>query len=128
MHIIRSCLLVAALMHTGVFAESESVCVAPMSWKPLPYSAPGLYCDSEKVSLKIDAQAVPAPINKSVKIAALDPTAPHRVVVLCNGKPQQSFTFRFSEFKTSELCLFLDEAFKTAQLWEAKRCPWCKCK
>ena len=99
-----------------------------MTWNPAPFSAPGLYCDSEKVSLKIDTQTVPSPIRESVKIARLDLTTRHRVVVFCDGKPQQSFSFRFSEFKTSELCLFLNDLYKTAQLWEAKRCPWCKCK
>jgi hypothetical protein len=120
--------LVAILMHTGVCAESESVCVAPMSWKPTPYSAPGLYCDSEKVSLRIDTRVVPPPIDKSAKITALDPTARHRVVVLCDGEPQQSSAFRFSDFKTGQLCLFLNELYKTAQLRDAKECPWCKCK
>jgi len=119
---------VVTMMHTGVGAESKSVCVAPVSWKPLPYSAPGLYCASEKVSLKIDAQVVPAPIEKDLRIADLEPTTRHRVVVLCDGKPQQSFTFRFSDFKASQLCLFLDEAYKTVQLRDAKECPWCKCK
>ena len=128
MRMLTFAALAAALMQPFIRAESESICIAPMSWKPLPLSAPGLYCNSEKVSLKIDAHVVPAPINRSVKISALDPTARHRVVVLCGGKPQQSFTFRFSQFKTNELCLFLDEAYKTAQLWEAKGCPWCKCK
>jgi len=94
----------------------------------MPQSAPGLYCDSSKVSLKIDAQLVPAPIKQSVKIAGLDPAARHRVIVLCGGKPQQSFTFRFSEFKSHDLCLFLNDLYKTAQLWERKQCPWCKCK
>lgn len=104
--------VVVTLIQTGVCAESKSVCVAPALWKPLPYSAPGLYCASEKVSLKIDAQIVPAPIEKDLKIADLDPTTRHRVVVLCDGKPQQSFTFRFSDFKASLLCLFIDEAYK----------------
>jgi hypothetical protein len=78
--------------------------------------------------MKINTQqALPWPINKSVKIEILDPIARHRVVVLCNGKPQQSFTFRFSEFKTGQLCLFLNDLYKTVQLSEAKECPWCKC-
>jgi len=63
-----------------------------------------------------------------VKIDALDAAAAHRVVISCNGKPQQSFRFRFSDFKTRELCLFINDFCKTAQLWESKGTPWCKCK
>ena len=44
-------------------------------------------------------------------------------MVLCNGKPQQSFRFRFSEFKTKELCLFINDLYQTAQLWEARKSP-----
>jgi hypothetical protein len=128
--ILRFAFVTAALLHPVFSAESGSgsVCIAPMSWELTPVSAPGLYCASEKVSLKIDTQVIPGPIKKCVKIAELDATTRHRVVVFCDGKPQQSFTFRFSEFKTSELCLFLNDLYKTAQLWEAKRSPWCKCK
>jgi hypothetical protein len=50
------------------------------------------------------------------------------VVVLCNHKPLQSFAFLFSEFKTKELCLFLNDLYRTVQLWESKSAPWCKCK
>lgn len=108
--------------------KDGSVCVAPVLAKPVPASAPRLFCSSEKLSFKIDAKTMAWPIKKSVKIEGLDPTVRHRVVVLCDGKPQQSFGFRVSDFKSTELCLFLNDLYKTAQLWEVKRCPWCKCK
>ena len=41
----------------------------------------------------------------------LDVSATHRVVVFCNGKPQQSFKFRFAEFKSAKLCLFLNDLY-----------------
>jgi len=79
--------------------------------------------------VKIDAlQTIAWPTKKSVKIEALDVTAPHRVVVFCSGKPQQSFKFRFSDFNSRELCLFINDLYKTVQLWESKGTPWCKCK
>jgi hypothetical protein len=107
---------------------SRSVCIAPLLEVPDGRSAPGLFCESAKLSLKIDAQPAAAwPIKKSVKVDNLDPVTRHRIVVLCAGKRQQSFTFRFSDFKTGQVCLFLNDLYKTAQLWEAKRCPWCKC-
>jgi hypothetical protein len=123
----------------GQGAETGSVCIAPVFENPDRMSAPGLFCESGKLSLKIDTQqAIPFPliseqhgtyrIEKSVKLDALDTGTRHRVVVYCSGKPQQSFTFRFSDFKTSQLCLFLNDLYKTAQLWGAKESPWCKCK
>lgn len=119
--------------------ESASVCVAPVFEKANEMSSPGLFCKSEKLSFKIDTQSSTSfplisehhgrdRIGNSVKIEGLDPAIRHRVVVYCHGKPQQSFTFRFSEFNTRRLCLFINDLYKTAQLWEAKRCPWCTCK
>lgn len=108
--------------------ELGSLCIAPLLERSDCCGAPDLSCDSEKLSLKIDTKTMPWPIKGSVKIDALDATVQHRVMVLCDGKPQQSFRFRFSEFRSTELCLFLNDLYKTAQLWEVKRCPWWKCK
>ena len=121
-------------------SESGSLCIAPVFEKPDPRSGgPGLFCESEKLSLRIDTQQpVLWPMiserggtyrrGKILKIDGLDAASRHRVAVFCDGKPQQSFTFRFSEFKTNQLCLFINDLYKTVQLWEEKRCPWCKCK
>lgn len=128
MQITRFGFLILTMLYSAVCGEPGAVCIAPISWKPLGYSAPGLYCDAGKIALKIDSQSVPAPIKTSVKVSPLDVSSRHRVVVLCDGKPQQSFTFRFTEFKSNELCLFVNDLYKTAQLQDAKRCPWCKCK
>jgi len=79
--------------------------------------------------VRIDArQTIPWALRTSVKIEALDTGSRHRVVVFCHGKAQQSFTFRFSDYATGPLCLFLNELYKTVQLAPAKQCPWCKCK
>lgn len=129
---ISSIILLALSLLSPAFPTESGlgfVCIAPVPEKPTPRSAPGLFCDSTKLSVKIDAQQPIAwPIKESVKIDALDVTATHRVVVFCNGKPQQSFKFRFSEFKTKELCLFINDLYKTAQLWESKGTPWCRCR
>jgi hypothetical protein len=122
-------LLVHPYQTVSAESQSGSVCIAPVLKKSIQASAPGLFCESEILSLKIDTrQAMPWPILNCIRIGALDTTARHRVVVFCGDKPQQSFTFRFSKFKTGELCLFLNDLYKTAQMWDAKRCPWCKCK
>ncbi|MGB6880179.1 MAG: hypothetical protein WBD94_11460, partial [Candidatus Acidiferrales bacterium] len=85
------------------------------------------------MSLQIDndkPESWPVGSQASVEIDRLDLTAAHRVVVSCRGKPQQSFKFRFSEFKGTHLCLFINDMYKTAQLWDPKQnpAPWCKCK
>ncbi len=125
-------LLIASLVSPALSAESErgSVCVAPIpKGPPRTAATPDLFCGSGKLSLRIDTlQAVPWPNKKSLKIEDLDLNFPHRVVISCDGKPQQSFKFRFSEFKTRELCLFINDLYQTAQLWEPKQAPWCKCK
>src|ERR1700681_2483225 len=114
---VRSAIIAAALlsgMLSGQTREpaSRSVCIAPVLKVPDGRSAPGLFCESAKLSLKIDTQqTMPWPKENGVKAENLDPVVRHRVVVFCNGKPQQSFTFRFSDFKTSQLCLFLNDLY-----------------
>ena len=111
-------------------SESGSVCVAPIS-KDWPETAgtPELSCSPSKLSVKIDSQKTVAwPTGKSVLIEGLDVGARHRVVVYCGEKAQQRFSFRFSDFKTKQVCLFLNDLYKTVQLWEPSQAPWCKCK
>ena len=137
--IIAATVLPALAFGQAAESETGSVCLAPVFEKPDGRSAPGLFCESAGLSLKIDTQeSIPFPliseqhgatqVGKSLKIDSLDTSTRHRVVVYCNGKPQQSFSFRFSDFTTKHLCLFINDLYKTAQLWESKRCPWCKCK
>jgi hypothetical protein len=110
-------------------SDRGSVCVAPVPATPPSTAAtPELACHSGNLSLKIDKQqTIPWPQKESIKIEGLDPTLRHRVTVMCDAKPQQSFTFRVSEFKR-EPCLFINDLYQTAQLWESKQSPWCKCK
>ena len=128
---LRAVLLVIFVGHVGAFADdaSGSVCIAPESGKLQPMSPIGVFCKSGKLSLSIDRQpAIPWPTKDSIKTGDLALEGRHRIVILCDGKPQQSFAFHFSDLKTNELCLFLDGAYRTVQLWELKRSPWCKCK
>jgi hypothetical protein len=120
------------LGHPAFGLETGTICVAP-----LPQPVDGrrgagpetVVCDADKYSVKIDLrQPVSWPIKESAKITGLELAAPHRVVVLCDGKSRQSFKFHFSEFKSQKLCLFLNDLYWTVQLWQDKQCPWCKCK
>lgn len=124
-----SSIIILALAAISTAAETSSLCVAPVPVENDGRSAPGLQCNFEDFSLKIDGgNALQWPVKESIRIDGLDATARHRVVIFCRGKPHQSFSFRFSEFNGAELCLFLNDLYKTAQLWEKKDCPWCKCK
>jgi hypothetical protein len=107
---------------------SASLCVAPNSDESVLRCSRGL-CDSGRISLKIDDQPLlPWPKVASVKISSLDNTTKHRVIIYRAGKPQQSFRFQFSDFKSNRACLFLNDLYWAAQFWEAKKAPWCKCK
>jgi hypothetical protein len=121
--------VLAVIQLSSAGNETGSLCVAPAQFSPKDGSAPGLYCTAEKLSLKLDdgPRTAWSPKN-SMKLEGLDTTARHRVIIFCGGKPQQSFSFRFSEFKSNQLCLFLNGLYRTAQIWETKRSPWCKCK
>jgi len=123
-------LLGVLLLGAGNSAESESgtVCVAPHPEGPTR-DRKGSLCASGQLSLKIDdQQAAPWPVKESLKIGGLDLAVSHLVVIACAGKAQQSFKFRFSEFRSKKLCLFVDDFYRNAQLWEDKQSPWCKCK
>jgi hypothetical protein len=116
------CLRVHAQSDTG------SICIAPNAAETPQRCAPGL-CAGGKLSLRIDRQSVQAwPKSESMRISRLSTTARHRIVIYRAGKSEQSFTFRFSEFKSKTPCLFLNDLYWTAQLWEAKEAPWCKCR
>jgi hypothetical protein len=111
-------------------SENGSVCVAPISkYWPETAGTPDLSCSPRKLSVRIDTQKAFAwPTSKGVVINGLDLNARHRVVVYCDEKPQQGFSLRFSDFKDRQLCLFLNDLYKTVQLWEPSQAPWCKCK
>jgi hypothetical protein len=107
------------------------VCVAPV---PVPIKGlrgagpESAACASDDYSVKIDSRRpVVWPVKESIKITDLDKSARHRVVVLCGGKPRQSFSFRFSE-ESPKLCLFFNDLYWSVQLWPVKESPWCKCK
>jgi len=108
-------------------AQNEMVCVAPSLAETPQRCAPG-FCASGDLSFKVDRRPVKGwPKTESLKIDDLNAGESHRVVIYRAKKAQQSFTFRFSDFKSPKLCLFLNDLYWTPQLWELKRAPWCKC-
>jgi hypothetical protein len=122
----------ATLISSAAFADGPplgTVCVAPIPAKPPSTAATeDLFCLSGKLSLKFDGlPTIFWPRSKSLTINSLDATVNHKVLVLCEGKPQQSFKFRFSQFKESKLCLYINDLYQIVELQEAKKSPWCKC-
>lgn len=64
-----------------------------------------------------------------MKIDGLDINQSHRLVASCNGKPVQAAKFRFSEYRSDELCLEFDSMFdgyEGMRLWDARHARWCK--
>jgi hypothetical protein len=127
---MKSAIIAVFLLCMPVVAQhpSGAVCVAPIQHEPPSTDAtPSLFCRSANISLRIDSQnVIPWPKDKSIRVTGLDLNGSHRVVVLCDGKPHQSFKFRFSEYLGAKACLFLNDLYWTAQLWEPKHAPWCK--
>jgi hypothetical protein len=120
--VLLSCLPMSAQ------SDSAAICLAPNAGELPVRCSPGL-CGSGNLSLKIDNRDVlPWPKTPSKKIVGHHPQASHRIVIYRAGKPQQSFKFDFSRFKSNTACLFLNDLYWTAQLWDPKSAPWCKCK
>lgn len=122
-------LVIALLLLSVLHAQSPSgsVCVAPVPkvWKPqaLP---PGIRCESSNITVSFDGEAsVKWPQSRSLLIDSLDISRRHRVVVSCNGRPQQSFQFRF-DAPPVRMCLFLNDLYNTVNLWPAPA-PSCTC-
>jgi hypothetical protein len=109
-----------------------SVCVASRAddpfWKePIPRNGE---INSHGLRVKIDTRpAVAWPQKKSLKIEGLEARERHLLVVLdSGGKAIESLWFKFSEYKSTDLCMSYD-GYQGVQLSEdTRRTPWCKCK
>jgi len=105
-----------------------SVCLAPSPSTPPRLFAPGARYNLATLSVRIDKrQPVLWPHKASLKIGGLDVARRHLFVELSDGKPLQSYWFRFEDFKSTELCLYLD-GYSIVELKEARDAPQCKCK
>ena len=110
---------------------SGTVCVASRAADPFRGQVipPTGEVSSGGLSVKIDKRrAVPWPQRKSLRIEGLDLNECHLLVVLGpDGKPVESLWFRFSAYKSADLCMAYD-GYQGVGLQEARRSPWCKCK
>lgn len=123
-------LLLGLLLTQTLLAEpgQGTVCVAPNSAERPTRFSPGLEYNPATLSIKVDQrQAIPWPHKDSVKIDGLDLKERHLLVLASDGKRLQSFWFRFSDYKSVDLCIAFD-GYGGPELREAKGAPWCKCK
>jgi len=131
-HFIALTLLLLISQVTGAQQGSGSVCVASRAddpfWKePIPSSGE---INSHGLRVKIDKRPPMAwPQKKGLKIEGLETSERHVLVVLdSGGKAIESVRFRFSEYKSGDLCMSYD-GYQGVQLQEnTRRTSWCKCK
>jgi hypothetical protein len=127
---IVSALLIVPAMCPMLSAQPQrgTICVAPNSSKPPTRISPGGDYDPATLSVKVDnGRLLLWPHKESVIIGNLDLNRRHLVVLASDGKRIQSFWFRFSEYKSNDLCVSFD-GYQGVQLQERKYSQWCKCK
>ncbi len=108
-----------------------TVCVAARSATPFRGQVipPTGEVSSGGLRVKIDKHsAMPWPQRTSLKMDNLDLSERHLLVVIdARGKSVESVWFRFSEYKSTNLCMAYD-GYQGIGLQEATRhTPWCKC-
>lgn len=126
---------VVAVLHASICAAQSgtgSVCVASRADDPFRGQVvpPTGAVDSHGLRIRVDkGPATPWPQRKSLKIGDLDLAERHLLTVLdARGKPVESLWFRFSSYRSVELCMSYDE-YQGVQLQEdTGHTPWCKCK
>jgi len=130
-------LAVTLLLLVSISAAAQrvtgSVCVAARIddpfWKE-PATLPNGEINSHGLKIRVDARPVEEwPQQKSLKIKGLDTSERHLLVVLdSSGKPIESVRFKFSEYKSTDLCMTYD-GYQGIGLQEvSRRTPWCKCR
>jgi hypothetical protein len=118
-------------LHCASQQAVGTVCVASRGDDPI-WKEPALangQINTQGLRLKIDKRpATEWPLRKGLKVE-LDINKRHQLAVLdSDGKQIESLRFSFSEYKSSNLCMFYD-GYQGIQLKEAsRRTPWCKCK
>lgn len=134
MRIVAIALALASILFQARAAESQagSVCVASRADDPFRGQVipPTGEVSSNGLRVRIDKRpSEPWPQRKSLKIDGLDIGERHLLAVLdSRGKPVESLWFKFSDYKSTELCMAYD-AYQGVELQEDNRhTPWGKCK
>lgn len=86
---------------------SLTIFTVPNTWSK--YISPGLYCEASKLSIRIDdGDTVQWPRKQRVQVKNLALGQSHLVTAGCGGKPLQAARFRFSNFKSTHVCVSYD--------------------
>jgi hypothetical protein len=112
--------------------QSGTVCVASRADDPFRGQVipPAGEVSSGGLRVRVDKRSsAPWPQRQSLKIDGLDLREKHLLAVLdAHSKPVESLWFRFSDFKSANLCMSYD-GYQGVGLQESTRhTPWCKCK
>lgn len=121
-----------AVVSFGDERESGTLCLAPLRNAPIAIYPAGRspFCRvTGKAEVKIDnRQPLDWPNHKELKIGGLNLSGRHRVVIVCGGKPVQTFRFRFSQKDNKRVCLLINDFYGWAQFFEPKAALGCPCK
>ena len=125
-------LLVALSQIATAQAGGGSICVAARAATPFRGQVipPTGEVSSGGLRVKIDKRpTVPWPQRNSLKLEVLDLNERHLLAVIdSGGKSVESVWFRFSEYKSTDLCMAYD-GYQGIGLQDAtRRTPWCRCK
>jgi hypothetical protein len=109
-----------------------SVCVAARIDDPFfkePATLPNGEVNSHGLKVRVDKRPVEEwPQRKSLRIDGLDTSERHLLVVLdSSGKPIESVRFKFSDYKSTDLCMTFDGYQGIGLQEDTRRTPWCKC-
>jgi len=125
--------LILSIAHLATAQQiTGSVCVTARVDDPLwkqPATLPDGTINSMGLRVKIDKKSATAwPNRTSLKIDELDTNERHVLVVLGpEGKPIESLRFRFSDYKSTALCMTYDGYQGIGLQEKTRRTPWCKC-
>jgi hypothetical protein len=109
------------------------VCIAPAD-PPAPGQKslrnPAAGNRVRQYTVQIDSLPPVAVSTQTTQLVKDIPTAgAHWVRIKGDGKPVASFKFKFSDFPSSQLCLFFNELYESWNLWDSKQAKSiCKCK
>lgn len=109
---------------SGAKVSSGSICLATVnppnsSEKSLANPSGGNRISS--YSVQVDRRKpLTTSKDKSINISGLAVDRRHLVKIFGDGRPIESFSFTFSKFSTTKLCLWFNALYETWSLWDAK--------
>jgi hypothetical protein len=131
--IMAVALILWVLISSAAQRGNGTICVAARIDNPFFKEAailPNGDVNSHGLKVQVDKKSVEEwPQRKALKIEGLDTSERHTLVVLdSSGKPIQSLRFKFSDYKSKDLCMSYD-GYGGIGLQEATRqTPWCRCR